>query len=165
MKDKKPQTANQKKNKARVLQYTCNAGSVVSILTPFITLGIVNYEEWFTTEEGWKVGLGGALALALMGIAIWLFAKKKEGNNDITNGWITMIVGWFAATFILFLLSSIINQISTIMLWGGFGILGAFGLDVVAKKQKEKADMYKTMIKAIKQEKEEREIREEEGLI
>lgn len=135
-------TATQKKNKYRALQYTTFVGEFVSIITPFIIMAAVNADEWFTTEQGWKVGLGGALALALMGIAVLLVTKKKE-NKELTSGYITLIIGWFAITFVFLLLSSILEQITTIMFYGGFGLLGAFGLDMVSKSFKFKADLYK----------------------
>jgi hypothetical protein len=105
-------------------------------------MGIINFDEWFMTEEGWKVGLGGTLALALLGMAVFLFTKKKE-DNTITNGYITLILGWFAVTFIFMLLASLMEQISTIMFFGGLGLLGAFGLDLGSKDMKKKADLYK----------------------
>lgn len=161
-------TVKQKKNRARTYQYLAFGGEFFSILTPFITLGIVNYEEWFLTEEGYKVGLGGALALALMGIAVWLITSKKEKKSEITDGWISFLVGWFAITFIFLLLSSIMHQIFSIMMWGGIGIAGAFGLDIVSKKQKLKADTYEKVLASVKTESLERQARkeiEEEGLI
>lgn len=146
---KKQLTATQKKNKYRALQYSTFVGEFVSILTPFIVMGIVNADEWFTTEQGWKVGLGGTLALALMGIAVLLVTKKKE-NNEITSGYVTLIVGWFAVAFVFVLLASIIEQIATIMLFGGLGLLGAFGLDLTSKHFKGKADLYKTAIQNVR---------------
>ena len=135
-------TATQKKNKYRALQYTTFVGEFVSIITPFIVMGAVNADEWFTTEQGWKVGLGGALALALMGIAVLLVTKKKE-NKELTSGYITLIIGWFAITFVFLLLSSILEQITTIMFFGGLGLLGAFGLDLTSKSFQKKAVLYK----------------------
>lgn len=150
--NKKPLTATQKKNRYRVGQWGAFSGEVLSILTPFIVLGAVNFDEWFKSEQGWKVGLGGSLALALMGIAVFLFTKKKESSNSITNGWITMIVGWFAVAFIFMLLSDIITQISMIMFYGGLGLLSAFGLDIVSNKCKQKADAYKTALGEVRKE-------------
>lgn len=142
-KQKKPLTTKQKQIKYRALQYTAIGGMGVSILTPFIILGIVNFEDWFKTEGGWKVGLGGTLALAVMGIAVALVTKKKEKESTLTNGWITLIVMWFAIAFIFKLLSGIYDDIFGIMMWGGLGLAAAFGLDIVSKKEKEKADAYK----------------------
>ena len=147
---KKQLKAKQKQTKYRALQYTTFIGEFISILTPFIIMGAVNYDEWFTTEEGWKVGLGGTLALALMGIAVFLVTKKKE-DEKITGGYITLIVGWFAVAFIFMLLASIMEQITTIMMFGGLGLLGAFGLDIASHNFKDKADLYKKTIQAAKE--------------
>ena len=142
----KKKTANQLKNKNRALQYSTFAGEFVSVITPFIIMGAVNYEDWFVSENGWKVGLGGALALALLGIAVLLVTKKKE-DDKITGGYITLAIGWYAVTFIFVLLASIMEEISTIMFFGGLGILGAFGLDMTSKNFKNKADLYQEAIK------------------
>lgn len=146
---KKTKTVKQLKNRYRALQYSTFVGEFISILTPFITLGIINRDEWFTSEEGWKVGLGGALALALMGIAIFLVTSKKE-NKELTSGYITLIIGWFAVAFVFLLLSSILEQITTIMFYGGLGLLGAFGLDITSKNFKEKANAYESALKSVK---------------
>ena len=147
---KKVLTSTQKKNRYRALQYGTFIGEFVSILTPFIVLGCVNAKEWFYNDEGWKVGLGGTLALALMGIAVFMVTKNKE-EKDKTDGYITLIVGWFAVAFIFMLLADIMQQITTIMFFGGLGLLGAFGLDLTSKNFKAKADLYKETIKKGKQ--------------
>lgn len=144
--EKKKLTATQKKNKYRALQYTTYVGEFVSIFTPFIIMGIVNKDEWFATaDQSLKVGLGGTLALAILGIAVFLVTKKKE-SKDLTNGYIALIIGWFTVAFIFVLLASILEQIATIMLFGGIGIVGAFGLDMFSKNFKSKADLYKETI-------------------
>lgn len=142
---KKQLSAKQKQNKYRALQYSTFVGEFVSIILPFVIMGAVNYEDWFVSESGWKVGLGGTLALALLGIAVLLVTKKKE-DEKITSGYIALIIGWFAVAFIFVLLASIIEQIAMIMFFGGIGILGAFGLDMTSKNFKAKADMYKGSI-------------------
>lgn len=143
-------TAKQKQTKYRALQYTTFVGEFVSILTPFIIMGAINAEEWFYQEDGWKVGLGGTLALALMGIAVFMITKKKE-NEKTTDGYIALIVGWFAVAFVFMMLASIMEQITTIMFFGGLGLLGAFGLDMTSKNFKAKADLYKETIQKAKQ--------------
>ena len=152
---KKQLTATQLQTKYRALQYTTFVGEFISILTPFIVMGAVNYDEWFTTSEGWKVGLGGSLALALMGIAVFLVTKKREEDKKegekMTYGFITLIVGWFAVAFVFMLLASIMEQITMIMMFGGLGLLGAFGLDIASQNFKNKADAYKGAIKQAKQ--------------
>ena len=164
-KEKKPLTVKQKQSRYRALQYTTFAGEFVSVLTPFIIMGAVNADEWFVSEDGWKVGLGGALALALMGIAIFMITKKKENDKKegekMTYAYISLVMGWFAAAFIFVLLASIMEQIATIMFFGGLGLLGAFGLEVTSLNFKKKADLYKEAINKIKGEKIEDEVRQE----
>lgn len=157
---KKPLTAKQKQNKYRALQYSTFVGEFVSIILPFVVMGAVNYEDWFVSESGWKVGLGGTLALALLGIAVLLVTKKKE-DTSITSGYITLIIGWFAVAFIFVLLADIIEQIAMIMFFGGIGILGAFGLDMTSKNFKAKADLYKSAIAKAKTENLEEELKAE----
>ena len=157
---KKPLTAKQKQNKYRALQYSTFVGEFVSIILPFVIMGAVNYEDWFVSESGWKVGLGGTLALALLGIAVLLVTKKKE-DEKITSGYITLIIGWFAVAFIFVLLADIIEQIAMIMFFGGIGILGAFGLDMTSKNFKAKADLYKNAIAKAKTENLEDELKQE----
>ncbi|MBR1985033.1 MAG: hypothetical protein IKA31_04755 [Clostridia bacterium] len=147
---KKVLTTTQKKNRYRALQYGTFIGEFISIITPFIVLGAVNAKEWFYNEEGWKVGLGGTLALALMGIAVFMVTKNKE-DKETTNGYVALIVGWFAVAFIFLLLADIMQQITTIMFFGGIGLLGAFGLDMTSKNFKAKADLYKDTIQKGKQ--------------
>ena len=166
---KKELTAKQKQTKYRALQYTTFASEFVSILLPFIVMGAVNAEDWFYQEEGWKVGLGGTLALALMGIAVFAITKKRENDQKegekMTYGYIALILGWFAAAFIFMLLASIMEQITTIMLFGGFGLLGAFGLDITSNNFKAKADIYKNAMKKVDNELLEEEIKEERKTI
>ena len=157
---KKQLTTKQKKNRYRALQYTTFVSEFVSIIMPFVIMGAINAKEWFYQEEGWKVGLGGTLALALMGIAVFMITKKKE-DEKITGGYITLIVGWFAVTFIFVLLASIMEQIANIMFFGGIGLLGAFGLDILSKNYKEKADTYVNIIKQAKEEMLKEEVKKE----
>ena len=161
MKQKKQLTTTQKKNRYRAIQYTAFGGEFVSILTPYIILGAVNFQEWFVNNpDSWKIGLGGSLALALMGIAVLLVGKKKE-NEKITDGYIALIVGWFAVAFIFLLLASIMDQIASIMMYGGLGLLGAFGLDMTSKSYKKKADMYKDAINKVRGKNIEEEVKKE----
>lgn len=157
---KKKLTVIQQRNRYKAIQYSTFGGEFLSIFTPYIALGIANADEWFANDQGWKIGLGGSLALALLGIAIFLVTKKKE-DDKLTNGYITLIVGWFAVAFIFVLLANIMDQIATIMLFGGIGLCGAFGLDLVSKNAKAKAEKYDAIIKKVKDKKLEQKVEEE----
>ena len=152
-KEKKKLTTKQKQLRYRSLQYTAVGGMFVSILTPFIALGIANFDDWFVNNSnGWKIGLGATLGMAVAGIAVFLVTAKKEKESKVTDGWITLLVMWFAVAFVFFLLSSIYEQIFEIMMWTGLGLAGAFGLDIVSKKMKKNADAYKEARAKVKEE-------------
>jgi hypothetical protein len=70
-----------------------------------------------------------------MGLAVYLVSKKK-----FSNSFVTLIIGWAVVTGILFLLGKIINDLAYIMLFGLFGILGAYGLDIGSKQAEKKAE-------------------------
>lgn len=149
---KKPLKASQKQRRYRVLEKSLFFGEFVSIGTPYIIMGAINFDEWFKTTEGWKVGLGGALAMALMCIAVFAITKKKEDADSRTGGYITLLLGWLAVAFIFLLLANIMHDIATIMFFGAIGIAGALGLDVTSKKFGEKANIYEEAIKKVKKE-------------
>lgn len=139
-------TLKQQKTKYRALQYTTFVSEFISVFTPYIIMGLVNHDEWFPdAETSIKVTTGGALAMALLGIAVFLVGKNKE-DKKVTSGYIALIVGWFATAFIFVMLASIMEQISVIMLYGGIGLCGAFGLHMFSKDYKEKADYYKSTL-------------------
>ena len=158
---KKELTTKQKQMKYRALQYTAIGGMFASVLTPFIVLGIVNFQDWFMASDGYKIGLGGTLGLAVVGIALALVTFKKEKESKVTDGWITLLVIWFALAFVFKLLERIYSEIFTIMMWTGLGLAVAFGLNIFSKKEKEKADLYKEARSKVNQETLEDKIRQE----
>lgn len=160
-KERKPLKASQKQRRYRVGQKLAFGGEFVSITTPYIIMGAINFDEWFGTAEGWKIGVGGAIGLALMSIAVFVVTKKKEDTDAKTGGYITLLLGWLATAFVFLLLADIIHEIATIMFFGAIGIAGALGLDITSKKLGEKADMYQEALKKVKGEALEQEARRE----
>lgn len=151
-KQKKEMTVKQKKNKERVAQYALFASEFVAIPIPFVIMSAVNWNEWFAyNPEGWKIGLGGGIAIALMSIATLLVGAMKEDKN-ITGGYVAIVLGWYAFAFVAMLLSQILAEIYKIMLIGGSGMLAAFGLDLGSKEMKKRADKHKNaMLEAEKE--------------
>lgn len=147
-KEKKALTIKQKKNKARAIQYGLFGSEFLSVATPYAIMAGVNHEEWFINNpEPWKLGIGGALGLALMSLAILLVNKKKE-DEKLTNGYIALIIGWYCVAFIFLMLARVMNEIYTIMFYGGIGLMGAFGLDMGSKYYKKQADELKESIES-----------------
>ena len=139
---KKTLTATQKRNRYKVISKASFVGEFVSVGTPYIVMGAINYDEWFIGTEGWKVGVGGAIALALMGLAVFIITKKKEDNDSKTGGYITLLLGWLATAFVFLLLANIMHDIASIMFFGAIGIAGALGLEIVHKTYDDKANLY-----------------------
>ena len=158
---KKKLTTKQKQNKYRALQYTAVGGMFASILTPFIVLGIANFQDWFVASDGYRIGLGATLGMAVVGIALALVAFKKEKESKVTDGWITFLVVWFAVAMIIKLCERIYSEIFGIMMWTGLGLAAAFGLDIFSKAEKKKADAYKEARKKVQQESIEEQARKE----
>jgi thiol:disulfide interchange protein len=102
-------------------------------------MAIVNREEWFVyNPDSWKVGLGGSIGMVLLALAMFLITKKRD-NEKLTNGMIALLIGWYAITFVFFLLAQVNMEIYKIMAYGGFGLMGALGLDIGAKHFDKKA--------------------------
>lgn len=133
-------TTKQKIKKYRAIQWGTFAGQYVAIATPYVVLGIVHWDEWFTSNpDGYKVGIGGAIALALISVITLLVTNAKKEDMKI-NMYIPLILGWLMGATIMHLLGSIILEISELMYITATGLVGALGIDIVssnAKKQKE----------------------------
>lgn len=135
----------QKKHYKRISR-VCFASEFLSVVTPFVAMGIANYNEWFIEYDGTKMSLAFFLSMAVMGLAVYLVSKKK-----FENSFVTLIIGWAVVTGILFLLGKIINDLAYIMLFGLFGILGAYGLDIGSKQADKKAKEIQSGIDKAKQ--------------
>lgn len=143
---KKKKTIKQQKNKERAIQYSLFAGQFAVLPIPFAVMAVVNREEWFINNpEGWKIGLGGSIALALMAIMMFLVSAKKE-NSELTGGYVALLIGWYAFAFVSMLLSQIMYEIYKVMMISGSGMLAAFGLDTGSKIYKKKADKHKAQL-------------------
>lgn len=143
---KKQKTIKQQKNKERTIQYALFAGQFAVLPVPFAAMAIANREEWFVQNpEGWKIGLGGSIAIALMAIMMFLIGSKKE-NKELTGGYVALIIGWYAFAFVSMLLSEIMYEIYKVMMIGGSGMLAAFGLDTASKVYKKRADKHQTQL-------------------
>lgn len=126
------------------------AAKWVSILSPYLVIGIVNFNEYFTEYNGVKMSLGCVLAMIVAGIAI---ANETKENKKI-NG----LVGWAIAFALVFLLQSILNDLLLIVGCGLLGQLVGAGFEIGSKKELEKANLYKeALIRAepLKEKKEE----------
>ena len=138
-KEKKELTIKQQKRRYKTYKYLLIGGEYVATLVPYGIMAIVNREEWFVLNpEPWKVGLGGSIGMVLLALAMFLITKKRD-NEKLTNGMIALLIGWYAITFVFFLLAQINMEIYKIMACGGLGLMAALGLDVGSKYFDKKA--------------------------
>ena len=146
-KEKTPLTPTQRKNKYKRISRFCFLGEFLSVMSPFIIIGFVNYDKYFVQYSGTKMSIAAMLSAIIMGIAIWLVSSKKFNNS-----FIALMIGWAVIDAIFFLLGEIISDIAVIMLFGFIGILGAFGLDIASQKFKVKAATIDDAIKTAEKE-------------
>ena len=143
MPEKKQLTIKQQYKRYRTYQYSLVGGEYVATLMPYGIMAIVNRDEWFTyNPDSWKVGLGGSIGMVLLALAMFLITKKKD-NEKLTDGMIALVIGWYAATFVFFLLAQINMEIYKIMAYGGLGLMAALGLDIGSKNFDKKATALK----------------------
>ena len=144
-------TAKQKQNRYRALQYTTLGGEYVAIATPFAVMSVVNREEWFNTESGWKTGIGFTLACLLLSIIVTSITFESEKLNNRKGKYIKLLIGCVISAFIFILLRDIMNEIANILWFASLGIAGALGLDISSTDFKAKADMYGDVIRKAKE--------------
>ena len=140
MKEKKQLTIKQQRNRYKWASRGLVAGEYVSALLPYGIMAIVNRDEWFVyNPNAWQVGLGGAIGITLVALVLFLLTKKRD-NANLTNGMIALLIGWYAVTFVFFLLAQINMEIYKIMAYGGLGLMVAVGLDIGSKNFDKKAN-------------------------
>lgn len=163
---KKPLTVKQQKNRYRALQYTTLVGEYVSIATPFAIMGVINKDEWFYNDNGWRTGIGFSLACLLLAIIVTSITFESEKLNNRKGKYIKLLIGCVIAAFIFVLLRDILDEIAHILWFASIGIACALGLDITSADFKAKADMYGDVIRKGKekviQEQVENEIKEKE---
>lgn len=149
--EKKVLTIAQKKNRYRALQYTTLCGEYVAIASPFVVMSIVNKDEWFPKENGWKTGLGFTLACLLFFIIVTSITFESEKLKGKKGKYIKLLIGCVIAGFIFYLLRDIMNEIGNILFIASLGIASALGLDIFSSDFQAKADLYKDTIQRGKQ--------------
>lgn len=115
--------------------YTCLTMKWVSILSPYLVIGIVNFEDYFAEADGVKMSLGCVLAMIVAGISI--FNETKE--NKKING----IVAWAVAFALIFFFQSLLQDLLLIVGCGLIGQIVGAGFELGANAQLEKANIYR----------------------
>lgn len=125
----------QKYTKLRNQGYTCLAFKWISILSPYLIIGIVNFEDYFVKANGIKMSIGCVLAMIVAGISI---ANETKENKKI-NG----IVGWAIAFALAIFFQAILQDLVLILGCGLIGQLIGAGFELGSEIKLEKAELYK----------------------
>lgn len=133
MAKKKQRTTKQQAKHYGTLATTCFIAKFPVVFAPYIAIGIANYNKYFVEYNGTKMSISFVLALAVMGVAIYLISKKK-----LEGSFITLLIGWTLFAFIFTMLGQMISDIAMIMWFGLIGLVAAYGLDKVEDKLKVK---------------------------
>lgn len=115
--------------------YTFTALKWLSILSPYVVIGTINFNEYFVQSNGVKMSLGCILALIVAGISI----KNETKENKKING----IVGWAVAFALIFFFQSILQDLLLIVGAGLVGQIIGAGWELGAETQLEKAKLYR----------------------
>lgn len=131
-------TSVEKYKRLRTQGYSLKGAKWLSILTPYIVIGIVNFDEYFTEVNGVKMSIGCTLAMVVAGITI--FNESKE-NKKISG-----LVGWAVAFALCYLMQSILQDLVLIIGCGFVGQLIGAGFEVGSETQLNKAKLYRDAI-------------------
>ena len=96
------------KTKYRVLQWTLFGSEFISILTPFVVIGAVKFDEFFVNNpEGWKITLGGTICLAVCGLCVLLTTRAKEKELQM-NPLVSLMIVFGIISLLSFLFANIL---------------------------------------------------------
>lgn len=125
----------EKYKRLRTQGYTCLAMKWVSILSPYLIIGIANFEDYFVKADGVKMSLGCILAMVVAGISI---ANETKDNKKISG-----LAGWTIAFALIFFFQALLQDLLLIVGCGLIGQLVGAGFELGSNTQLEKADLYR----------------------
>ena len=158
---KKQLTISQKKNRCKLFQRLTFAGEFIAVSSPFVVMGVVNRDEWFFYESGWRTAIGFVLASILFTIIIASITFESEKLNSRTGKYIKLLIGCLLAALIFVFLAEIMSEIANILFVASGGIAVALGLDIKSLDFKNKALTYGEIIRKAKEKVAQEQVEEE----
>lgn len=134
-KPKKSLTPTQQKRRYKTLSKACLFGQFGSLVAPFITIGLIKFNDYFVEYDGWKISIAGVMAAFVMGIIVLTVTNKK-----IKNSYGTIIICIAIITACLFLIERIIYDLKFILIGALVGLCGALGLEKEGENLENKAE-------------------------
>lgn len=123
-------------------KFTCLIGKWLSIISPFVVIGIVNFNEYFVEYNGTRMSIGCILAALVAGVAI--YNEAKENNKKTAN-----VVKWAIAFGLVYFFSAILQDLVLIVGCGFAGQVVGTGFELGYENYKDKLDLvYKAGINA-----------------
>ena len=138
-KKKKELTSEQLYSSFKHKRWGCFIGKWISIVSPFIAIGAVNFNEYFTEYNGIHMSFGCTLALVVMGFAMWSNIKANDDNPNTKR--IKNIVKWGIAWGLIYFFSSILQDLVLIVGCGFAGQVVGCGFDVASEIYKTKEEI------------------------
>lgn len=123
-------------------KFACLLGKWISIITPFVVIGIVNFNEYFTEYNGFKMSIGCSLAALVGGFAI--YQNVREDNKKVAN-----VIKWAIAFGLVYFFSSILQDLVLIVGCGFAGQVVGAGFELGFENYIEKMNIvYKANMNA-----------------
>lgn len=133
------------------------AGEIGSVIAPFIVLSIVNFDEYFVQQEGWRMSLTFAMLAGATVISVMLMAKQKL---KLSLG--SALSGLVIADVICFLLGQLITDLAYILLYVIIGFVVALVLNIKREKELEEINLINEGIKDAKKDSVKEQYKKEE---
>lgn len=128
--------------KARNLEYVFNVLSWLALIAPDCILIGVNWNNWITTQtDAVSVSMGFILCLL---VSVFLLYKKFA--TDFKFSGLTAVIGFWVAFAICILIQSVLQELTTILLYAAMGMTGSFCLNIGAKYNKTQKNKYAAMV-------------------
>lgn len=132
------QTDEYKFRKSKALQYSFGVLSWLTLIAPDCVLIGVKWNTWITNEtDAVKVGVGFTLC-----IFISIFALYKKFAKEFKFSGLTAVIGFWLAFGICVLAESLLQELTTILLYAALGVTSSFLLDIPEKYYKSKKVYY-----------------------
>lgn len=134
-------------NKWNTAKWSLYAGTYILPLTPAAIITGVNWEEWFTRENSWSIGLGFGMMLVTVLITIIGVAKRDKIMTEKVSSlyYLAAILACWA--IVLMFLASIANQFGYMLLYTCFGLLGGATCDQIRKSKVDgEVEFYKQLL-------------------
>ena len=132
--------------KHSVIYYVLEMGRWISVITPFFLVYLQNKDKWIYTLDNQpsqitKMRIGMIILIGVLGWVVLREINKKKGRSYAPSV-ISGIIWWGIAFAVTYCFKTIINDLSTIILYGLFGQVAGAIFEMLAQAQHERRKLY-----------------------